>query len=316
MLIKGNSLILATRAPAGARAPPGRPAAGNAPASDSLSRPCPKHRPDAGPQRGRRRVWTEAPAARAHPPPAAETSPFSTGRPRVPHLGLATPAHPSPSVLRVGIQCGRRPRRRWAPGARRRGRGPPAAARAGVSPPPPLEEGWRRRLPFLPVSPRALPRPLSPERKTASSLGAAARSSGPDHRQTPPPGAAPPALAASSAPGPRDARLAAPTPPLRRALALLAGPFRGPGTRGQRTVGQPSPDPTGKPKQLGPRRRVEEAERAGRAGKAREICRLSPGVGTRWTRQHQTREERETLVLIERDFMSWSQGQGKTQNST
>ena len=54
------------------------------------------------------------------------------------------------------------------------------------------EEGWRRRLVFLPAFPRALPRSVRPARKAASSAGAAARSLGPDHRQTPPPGAAPP----------------------------------------------------------------------------------------------------------------------------
>lgn len=93
--------------------------------------------------------------------------------------------------------------------------------RGSLEPPPRLPSGFPSRPPLVGRSCA----------KAASSAGAAARSSGPDHRQTPPPGAA----------GPRDARLAAPAPPLRRALAPFAGPFRGPGTRGRRTVGQPSP---------------------------------------------------------------------------
>ena len=172
------------------------------------------------PPPARRATKGRAPSRRGPPPPTPPQ--VVSGYPRP---ALATPAHPGPSVPRIGIRCGWWPRRHWAPHARRRGRGPVAAARAGVSLLLPSEEGWRRRLPFLPVFPRALPRPVRPERKAASSLGAAALSTRPDHRQTPPPGAAQPARAASSAPEPRNARLAAPAPPLQRALAPLAGPF-------------------------------------------------------------------------------------------
>lgn len=186
--------------------------------------------------------------------------------------------------------------------------------------------------PSLPSGfPRALPRQVRPERKAASSLGAAARSPGPDHRQTPPPGAAPPAP-----PRQPRGRETPGSPLLPRpcgALSLpLAGPFRGPGTRGQRTVGQPLPsllfrrprapsstnvsfavsrvletppapptpprpfpllNPTGKPKQLGPRRREKEAERAGRAGEARNdgemLLKGFPGEGQRRARGERVR---------------------------
>lgn len=184
-------------------------------------------------ERCRRRRPPPAKLQRAEPAPAAalltshpNSSTDRRGLPLpTPLPAPATPAHPRPSgwdpVRPVAPKT-------LGPWARRRGRGPPAVAKARVSPSPPAEEGWRRRLLFLPVSPRALPRSVCPARKSASSAGAAARSSGPDHRQTPPP-------------GPRDARLAAPAPPLRRALAPLAGPRRSPGTCGQWAGGQPFP---------------------------------------------------------------------------
>lgn len=269
-VFKTNSSTSLRAGASQARAPPGSPAAAEAPgagagnAQRAADRAAPSPRTGPEPRRpgaaagceGRRRPAAPLPRPRRkrlgfercrgrRPPPAepqrAEPPP-ATALPPGPSIGrrglparpmLASPAHPRPSVLRGEIRSSRRPRPHWAPPARRRGRGPPAAASTGVSPPPPAEKGWRCRL-FLPVSPRTLPRSVSPTRKAASSAGAAARSSGPDHRQTPPPGAAAPARAASSArgretPGP-------PLPPPPRALA----PARGPGTRGQRTVGPPA----------------------------------------------------------------------------
>lgn len=162
------------------------------------------------------------------------------------------------------------------------------------------EEPWRRRLVFLPASPRALPRPVRPARKAASSAGAAARSSGPDHRQTPPPGAAPPGRETPGSPlpprpcgarsppsralsaareragsGPLASLHQVSIPAARARLAAQAAILQFPGFLRTPLFPRPYPsfprpfpllDPTGKPKQLGPRKREKGSGKRRKGG--------------------------------------------------
>lgn len=211
---------------------------------------------------------------------------------------LATPAHPCPQVRKIGIRCGQRPRKHWAPRARRRGRGPPAQARAGVSPPPPPRKpGAAASSSFrLSLAP-SLGRPVLRE---SSVLCGRRRTL---LRARPPPDSSPgsrraarrPARRSCPAPAARARPLRGPLPrpgnarPADRepAFARFQFPPLAPAQRHMRQFcsfpgsgGSPSPfsrpypsfprpfpllDPTGKPKQLGPRKR-EKGSGKGRKG--------------------------------------------------
>lgn len=347
--IKGNGFILAKAGASRGQGAAWEPRGPEAPRSRDRKRPrerrtrTPQPHTPARLRRGRRGVRRAAPAARAPPPTAAEASRVWKMPPPPPPpapAGRATkgraPSHccpPSPippQVLAGSTRPPLSPARRWrrlltrVPRSQGSGSGaaggpentgPLGRGGGGVALPPRPGPGSRLRLPRgrLAPSPRlpsgfpSRPPSVGPSCAESSVLCGRRRTL---LRARPPPDSSP----GSRAAGPRDARLAVPAPPLRRALAPFAGPFRGPGTRGQRTAGQPSPgfnsrrlrppsgtsgsfavsrvletptpfprpspsfprpfpllDPTGKPKQLGPRRRKKGS------GKRRK-----GGGGARW----------------------------------
>lgn len=241
---------------------------------------------------------------RAEPPPTAALFPLflhrsSRAPPARPSLspGAGDACSPCPQVPRIGIRRGRRPPETLGPSGAAAGAWPSRRGQgrglASASP----EEAWRRRLVFLPASPRALPRSVRPARKAASSAGAAARSSGPDHRQTPPPGAAPPGRETPGSPlpprpcgarsppsaareragsGPWASLRQVSIPAARARLAEQAAVLQFPGflrpppsfSRPYPSFPRPFPllDPTGKPKQLGPRKREKRSGKRRKGG--------------------------------------------------